>query len=144
MIFLLEKIFWGSGIQSVAVLYHCEQCVNLCQQVISHPPRRNKRDIWTGKKEKNGLYITYITLYSLCIQQGGNMIYDKDSGACRATHTHTWIYFSSNVAANIKAEAKNIAANLWTWFGRQPKIVLHKTTNSVCKKLLHCKKVMVN
>lgn len=40
------------------------------------------------------------------------MIYDKDSGACRATHTHTWIYFSSNVAANIKAEAKNIAANL--------------------------------
>lgn len=79
-LFLVRNIFSeAQGIRGVSALYYCEQCVNLCQQVIFHPPRRNKRDIWTGKLEKNGLYITHITLPSLCIQQGRRMIHDKDS-----------------------------------------------------------------
>lgn len=92
--FSCQKYFFSEarGIQSIAALYYSEQCMNLCQQVISRPPRRNKRDIWTRKQEKNCLYITYITLYSLCIQQGRKMIYDEDSEGVQIYifwHTHT-------------------------------------------------------
>lgn len=65
-IFFMSEFFSLSeaqGIQSVAALYYCEQCMNLCQQVISHPPRRNKRDVWAGKQEENGLYITFSILH---------------------------------------------------------------------------------
>lgn len=52
-LFPVKNIFSeAQRIQSIAALYYCEQYVNLCQQVISSPPRRNKREIWTGGRWK--------------------------------------------------------------------------------------------
>lgn len=80
-LFLDRNIFSeAQGIQSVAALYYCEQCMNLCQQVISCTAMRNKRDIWTGKQEKNGLYMTDVHYTVLTVHSAGKkMIYDKDS-----------------------------------------------------------------
>lgn len=52
---------------------YCERRVNLCQQVISRPARRIKED-----PGENGFCITYIPLGSVCVQQGGRMIYDEE------------------------------------------------------------------
>lgn len=123
-LFLVRNIFFSEarGIQSVAALYYSEQCMNLCQQVISRPPRRNKRDIWTRKQEKNCLYITYITLYSLCIQQGRKMIYDEDSGGVQIYifwHTHSnCLYISSGVQKLAKSWLRmrsSFGSQPWGW-----------------------------
>lgn len=58
----------AQGIQSVAALYYCEQCVNLCQQVFSRTPRRNKRRCMNWEAGEKWLiyhlYYTVLTVHS--------------------------------------------------------------------------------